>query len=111
MLRATSIRREVKIWPSGRGLVSAKPETLEIGRSRLYGLARKPTRCCQLLAISDFGRDGGTNVQGPFVKIDYMLFPRLTITAKNHFVSFIDRPKGESNSLLHRFQLDAQVAF
>ena len=62
-------------------------------------------------SFSDFGRDGGTNVQGPFVKIDYMLFPRLTITAKNHFVSFIDRPKGESNSLLHRFQLDAQVAF
>ncbi len=62
-------------------------------------------------SYSDFGRDGGTNVQGPFVKIDYMLFPRLTLTAKNHFVSFIDRPQGQSNSLLHRFQLDAQVAF
>ncbi|MBM4257169.1 MAG: hypothetical protein FJ147_14875 [Deltaproteobacteria bacterium] len=62
-------------------------------------------------SYSDFGRDGGTNVQGPFVKVDYMLFPRLTISAKNHFISFIDRPKGESNSTLHRFQLDAQVAF
>jgi hypothetical protein len=62
-------------------------------------------------SYSDFGRDGGTNVQGPFVKIDYMLFPRLTISAKNHFVSFIDRPKGQSNSLLHRFQLDAQLTF
>jgi Putative porin len=64
-----------------------------------------------VFSYSDFGRDGGTNVQGPFLKIDYMLFPRLTITAKNHFVSFIDRPKGQSNSLLNRFQLDAQLAF
>jgi hypothetical protein len=62
-------------------------------------------------SYSDFGRDGGTNVQGPFVKVDYMLFPRLTISAKNHFISYVDRPRGESNSLLHRFQLDAQVAF
>jgi putative porin len=62
-------------------------------------------------SYSDFGRDGGTNVQGPFLKIDYMLFPRLTITAKNHFVSFIDRPQGQSNSLVNRFQLDAQLAF
>jgi putative porin len=62
-------------------------------------------------SYSDFGRDGGTNLQGPFVKIDYMLFPRLTISAKNHFVSFIDRPKGQSNSTVHRFQLDAQLTF
>lgn len=62
-------------------------------------------------SYSDFGRDGGTNLQGPFVKIDYMLFPRLTISAKNHFVSFIDRPSGQSNATLHRFQLDAQLAF
>jgi Putative porin len=62
-------------------------------------------------SYSDFGRDGGTNVQGPFLKVDYMLFPRLTITAKNHFVSFIDRPQGQSNSLVNRFQLDAQLAF
>jgi hypothetical protein len=62
-------------------------------------------------SYSDFGRDGGTNVQGPFVKVDYMLFPRLTISAKNHFVSFIDRPQGQSNSTLHRFQLDAQLTF
>jgi hypothetical protein len=62
-------------------------------------------------SYSDFGRDGGTNVQGPFLKIDYMLFPRLTLTAKNHFVSFIDRPKGQSNSTLSRFQLDAVLSF
>jgi hypothetical protein len=62
-------------------------------------------------SYSDFGRDGGTNNQGPFVRVDYMLFPRLTISAKNHFVSFIDRPKGQSNATLNRFQLDAQVTF
>lgn len=62
-------------------------------------------------SYSDFGRDGGTNVQGPFVKVDYMLFPRLTISLKNHFVSFIDRPKGQSNSTVNRVQLDAQVTF
>lgn len=64
-----------------------------------------------VFSYSDFGRSGGTNVQGPFIKLDYLLLPRLTITAKNHFVSFIDRPKGQSNSMLNRFQLDAQLAF
>jgi hypothetical protein len=63
------------------------------------------------LSYSDFGRDGGTNVEGPFLKIDYMLFPRLTLTAKNHFVSFIDRPQGQPNSVVNRLQLDAQLTF
>jgi hypothetical protein len=63
------------------------------------------------LSYSDFGRDGGTNVQGPFVRIDYLLLPRLTLTAKNHFVSFIDRPAGQSNATVNRFQLDAVLAF
>jgi hypothetical protein len=62
-------------------------------------------------SYSDFGRDGGTNVQGPFIKVDYMLFPRLVLTAKNHFVSFIDRPAGQSQSTVYRLQLDAQVSF
>ncbi|MBI3302277.1 MAG: putative porin [Deltaproteobacteria bacterium] len=64
-----------------------------------------------MFSYSDYGRDGGTNVQGPIVKIDYMLLPRLTISAKNHFVSYIDRPVGQSNSILNRFQLDAVLAF
>jgi hypothetical protein len=64
-----------------------------------------------VFSYSDFGRDGGTNVQGPFIRVDYLLFPRLTLTAKNHFVSFIDRPAGQSNSTLNRFQFDAQLAF
>ncbi len=64
-----------------------------------------------MFSYSDFGRDGGTNVQGPFLAVNYLLLPRLTLTAKNHFVSFIDRPSGVSNSMLHRFQFDAQLAF
>jgi hypothetical protein len=62
-------------------------------------------------SYSDFGRRGGTNVEGPFVKIDYMLFPRLVLTARHHFVSFIDRPKGQSNSMVNRLQLDAVLSF
>ncbi|MEW6296174.1 MAG: putative porin [Thermodesulfobacteriota bacterium] len=63
------------------------------------------------LSYSDFGRNGGTNLQGPFVAINYMILPRLTLTAKNHFVNFIDRPAGVPNSTAYRFQLDAQLAF
>jgi hypothetical protein len=40
-----------------------------------------------------------------------MILPRLTLTAKNHFVNFIDRPAGVPNSTAYRFQLDAQLAF
>ena len=62
-------------------------------------------------SFSDFGRDGGTNLQGPYLRVDYMLFPRLVLTAKNGFVSFIDRPPGQSNALVSRLQLDATLAF
>jgi len=60
---------------------------------------------------SDFGRRGGTNVQGPIAKIDYMLLPRLTLTAKGYFVNFIDRPTKLPNSTVNRMQLDALFAF
>jgi hypothetical protein len=61
-------------------------------------------------SYSDFGR-GGTNVEGPFIKVDYLLLPNLTISAKNHFISYINRPAGQLNSTLNRFQLDAQLKF
>ncbi len=64
-----------------------------------------------VFSYSDYGRDGGTNVTGPIVRVDYLLLPRLTLTAKNHFVSYIDRPAKFSNSLVNRFQLDAVLAF
>ena len=64
-----------------------------------------------MFTLSDFGRRGGTNVQGPIAKIDYMLFPRLTLTAKGYFVNFIDKPKGLPNSTVNRLQFDALFAF
>ena len=60
---------------------------------------------------SDFGRRGGTNVQGPIAKLDYMLLPRLTLTAKGYFVNFIDRPAKLPNSTVNRLQFDALFAF
>lgn len=54
---------------------------------------------------------GGTNRQGPVLKIDYMPLPHLTLTAKNHFISFVDRPMGESQSTLYRLQLDGVLGF
>jgi hypothetical protein len=64
-----------------------------------------------MFTLSDYGLRGGTNVQGPIAKIDYMLFPRLTLTAKGYFVNLIDRPKGASNVTVNRLQLDALFAF
>jgi hypothetical protein len=64
-----------------------------------------------MFTLSDYGRRGGTNVQGPIAKIDYMLLPRLTLTAKGYFVNFIDRPNGAKDSTVNRLQLDALFAF
>ena len=61
--------------------------------------------------LSDYGRRGGTNIQGPIAKLDYMLLPRLTLSAKGYFVNFIDRPRGLPNSVVNRVQLDALLAF
>ena len=63
-----------------------------------------------MFSYSDFGT-GGTNRQGPFLALNYQLLPNLTLTAKNHFVSWIDRPAGQSNAMLNRLQLDAQMKF
>ena len=60
---------------------------------------------------SDYGRRGGTNVQGPIAKLDYMLLPRLTLTARGYFVNFIDRPKSLPNATVNRVQFDALFAF
>lgn len=64
-----------------------------------------------MFTTSDYGRRGGTNVQGPVVEIDYLLMPRLTLTARGYFVNFIDRPEGQRNSTVSRLQLDALFAF
>jgi putative porin len=59
---------------------------------------------------SDFGL-GGTNQQGPVLAFDYQLLNPLTITLKNHFTNFINRPAGMTNPTLFRLQLDALVKF
>lgn len=64
-----------------------------------------------MFTLSDFGRNGGMNVRGPIAKIDYMLLPRLTLTAKGYFVNFINRPNSTLNSVVNRIQLDALFAF
>lgn len=64
-----------------------------------------------MFTLSDYGRRGGTNVQGPILKVDYMLLPRLTLTTKGFFVNFIDRPNGLPNSSVNRMQFDAQFVF
>jgi hypothetical protein len=64
-----------------------------------------------MFTLSDYGRRGGTNVQGPIAKIDYMLLPRLTLTAKGYFVNFIDKPSSQINSTVNRVQFDALFAF
>jgi hypothetical protein len=64
-----------------------------------------------MFTLSDYGRRGGTNVQGPIVKFDYLLLPRLTLTAKGYFVNFIDRPRNLTDATVNRMQLDALFAF
>jgi hypothetical protein len=60
---------------------------------------------------SDMGRNGGTNVMGSFIALDYVLFPRLTLTVKNHFVNWIDRPAGFHNPTQLRLQVDSVLTF
>jgi hypothetical protein len=61
-------------------------------------------------AWSDFG-NGGTNLQGPVVALDYQLFKPLTLTARTYFTKFIDTPVDTNNRMQVRLQLDAQLRF
>jgi len=60
--------------------------------------------------FSDFG-NGGTNVQGPVIALDYQLFDPLTLTATSYFTSLIDPPPDLDNRMQVRVQLDAQIKF
>ena len=59
---------------------------------------------------SDFG-SGGTNLEGPVVGAEYQLLNPLTVSVRNHFTNFINRPAGMTNPTLSRLQLDALVKF
>jgi hypothetical protein len=60
--------------------------------------------------FSDFN-NGGTNVQGPVVQLDYQLFDPLTLTARGIFTQFIDPPDTINNRTQVRLQLDALFKF
>jgi hypothetical protein len=64
-----------------------------------------------VFSYSDFGKNGGTNVMGNIISLDYVLLPHLTLTAKNHFVNFIKVPAGFRNPTQSRVQLDMVLAF
>ena len=59
---------------------------------------------------SDLG-SGGTNKEGPVAAVEYQLLNPLTLTVRNYFINYIDRPAGSSNPTLFRLQLDAIVKF
>lgn len=77
-----------------------------------YTWARTETDAVpSLFSYSDFGKNGGTNETGHFIALEYVLLPRLTLTAKNHFVNWINRPAGFHNPTQSRLQLDAVLSF
>jgi hypothetical protein len=61
-------------------------------------------------AWSDLG-NGGTNVQGPVVAIDYQLLKPLTLTARSYFTKAIDANPDINNRMQVRLQLDALLRF
>ena len=69
----------------------------------------------QEAAISSFTYDdfgnGGTNLEGSVIQLDYQLLNPLTISARSTFTNFINRPSGMTNPTLSRVQLDAVVKF
>jgi hypothetical protein len=82
-----------------------------------------------LFSYSDFyyqqnkaTQKGSSNVTGSIFRLDYMLFPNFTLTAKSHFINALDRGMATTNngnagkplvgnSTLTRLQLDAVLKF
>jgi hypothetical protein len=60
--------------------------------------------------FSDFN-NGGTNLKGPVVQLDYQLFKPLTLTARSMFTNFIDPSDTIDNRTQVRLQLDAMFRF
>lgn len=59
---------------------------------------------------SDFN-NGGTNVMGPVIRLEYQLFKPLTLAAQSFFTQLIDPPDTLDNRTQVRLQLDAQLKF
>jgi hypothetical protein len=64
-----------------------------------------------IFSYSDFGKSGGTNVEGNIFSLEYVLLPHLTLIGKEHLVNFINRPVGFHNPTQSRVQLDAVLSF
>jgi uncharacterized coiled-coil protein SlyX len=60
--------------------------------------------------FSDFN-NGGTNLKGPVVQLDYQLFKPLTLTARSMFTNYIDPSDTINNRTQVRLQLDAMFRF
>jgi hypothetical protein len=60
--------------------------------------------------FSDFN-NGGTNLKGPVVQLDYQLFKPLTLTARSGFTNFINPSDTINNRTQVRLQLDAMFRF
>jgi len=91
---------------------------LKLGQTKVRGdwaLSGYYEHIGQEAAISSFTYDdfgnGGTNLEGSVIQLDYQLLNPLTLTARSHFTNFINRPADTTNPTLIRLQLDAQVKF
>src|SRR5262249_28559919 len=58
----------------------------------------------------DFG-NGGTNLEGWIVQLQYQLLNPMTLTARGIFTNFINKPAGMTNPTQTRLQLDTEVKF
>lgn len=91
---------------------------LRLGRTKVkddwsvYGLYEHLGQEATISAFtwSDLG-NGGTNVEGPVVGLDYQLLNPLTVSARGYFTNLINRTPGFTNPTMTRLQLDAVVRF
>ena len=99
---------DVHGWQAGVRLGQPKVR----GDWSIYGLYEHIGQEAAISAFtySDFG-SGGTNLEGPVVGAEYQLLNPLTVSVRNHFTNFINRPAGMTNPTLSRLQLDALVKF
>ena len=93
-------------WTAGARLGQTKVK----GDWSVYGFYEQLQQEAAISAFtySDFGK-GGTNVEGAVVGAEYQLLNPLTVSVKNHFTNFINRPASTTNPTMMRLQLDAMV--
>lgn len=95
-------------WALGAGIGQTK-EAGDLAFSAAYEYLETDA-VVSAFSGSDMGK-GGTNVKGPYVKIEWVPLKSLTLSGKNYFVTYIDPPAGKANPTLNRLQVDAQYKF